>query len=379
MNHSVLLRGGERTMSLRHRSPLFFCAGTGLALMLSSCVAPSKPPPEFRVTTQTAPPPVRPPAPVRPFTASRTPSPAMVSVIRSLVRDYDGTVGVAVRRAGAEWVIAEGADRPLPQQSVSKLWVALALMDQVDRRLRTLDDPVLITRSDLTVFHQPLAARVKDSGYTTTLRELLTLAMTKSDNLANDSILRVIGGPDAVRATLMNKGLDGIRFGPGERLLQAGTAGLTWRQDMSLGRRFYEERDRLSPEQRRTALDRYFEDPVDGATPSGISNALLRLVQGDLLSPGSTQTLMGLMSDSTTGKRRLRAGVPDGWRFGHKTGTGQDLGSRTVGYNDVGYLIAPDGTAYTVAVMIGSTQRPVPDRMALMQNVATAVTLNHTP
>ena len=303
----------------------------------------------------------------------------MVSVVRSLVHDFDGTVGVAVRRAGADWVVVEGADRPLPQQSVSKLWVALTLMDQVDRHLRTLDDPVLITRDDLTVFHQPLAARVTDAGYTTTLRELLTLAMTKSDNLANDSILRTVGGPDAVRATIAAKGLEGIRFGPGERLLQAGTAGLTWRQDMSLGRRFYQERDRLSPEQRRNALDQYFADPVDGATPSGISNALLRLVQGDLLSPASTHTLMALMSESTTGKKRLRGGVPEGWRFGHKTGTGQDLGSRTVGYNDVGYLIAPDGTIYTVAVMIGSTQRPVADRMALMQNIATAITLNHTP
>ena len=379
MNHSAMTGDGEGSARVHRRSPLLFGVAPAFALALSSCVAPSKPAPERPRATQAAAPAARPPAPVRPFAPSRTPSPAMVSVVRSLVNDFDGTVGVAVRRAGADWVVTEGADRPLPQQSVSKLWVALTLMDQVDRHLRTLDDPVLITRNDLTVFHQPLAALVTDAGYTTTLRELLTLAMTKSDNLANDSILRTVGGPDAVRATLAAKGLDGIRFGPGERLLQAGTAGLTWRQDMSLGRRFYQERDRLSPEQRRAALDQYFADPVDGATPSGISNALLRLAQGDLLSPASTQTLMALMSDSTTGKRRLRAGVPDGWRFGHKTGTGQDLGSRTVGYNDVCYLIAPDGTIYTVAVMIGSTMRPVADRMALMQNIATAVTLNHTP
>ena len=116
---------------------------------------------------------------------------------------------------------------------------------------------------------------------------------------------------------------------------------------------------------------------MDGATPGGITAALLRLAQGGLLKPGSTQLLLGLMSDSTTGKNRLRAGVPDGWQFGHKTGTGQDLGGRTVGYNDVGYLIAPDGTIYTLAVMIGSTTRPIPERMALMQAIAAAVTINH--
>ena len=349
-----------------------------LAFALASCVAPSKPPPEQARASQ---PPVaaavRPPVPLRPYDPARKPSPAMVAVLQSLVRDFDGTVGVSVHRAGADWTVSEGADRPLPQQSVSKLWVALTLMDQVDRGVRRLDDPVLITRDDLTLFHQPLAALITDGGYATTLRDCLMRAMTKSDNLANDTILRTVGGPDAVRATLQAKGLHGIRFGPGERLLQAGTAGLTWRQDMSVGRRFYDERNKLSYEARAAALDRYFADPIDGASPDGIADALLRLAQGDLLSPGSTQTLLGLMADSTTGKNRLRAGVPPGWRFGHKTGTGQDLGRRTVGYNDVGWLIAPDGTIYTVAVMIGSTTRPIPDRMALMQAVATAVTINH--
>lgn len=349
-----------------------------LAFALASCVAPSKPPPDQRpVARAPIQQPVRAEEPLRPYNPDTKPSPATVAVIRSLVSDFDGTVGVSVRRAGAEWVIAEGADRPLPQQSVSKLWVALTLMDQIDRGLRSLDDEVFITKSDLVVFHQPLAAKVGPSGYRATLRELLALAMTRSDNLANDSILRTVGGPDAVRATLAAKGLTGIRFGPGERLMQSETAGLTWRQDMAEGRRFYAERAKLSYEARAGALDRYFVDPTDGATPKGVTDALLRLVQGDLLRPASTQTLVGLMSDSTTGKNRLRAGVPMGWRFGHKTGTGQDLGPRTVGYNDVGYLIAPDGTIYTLAVMIGSTTRPVPDRMALMQAVAAAVTINH--
>lgn len=348
-----------------------------LCLALAGCVAPSKPVPDRAPLERPAASVARPPAPIFPYNPASRPSPGTVSVIRQLVHDFDGTVGVSLRRAGADWVVTEGADRPLPQQSVSKLWVALTLMDQVDRGLHSLDEPVFISRNDLVVFNQPLAAKVGATGYTATLRELLGLAMTKSDNLANDSILRTVGGPDAVRATLTAKGLTGIRFGPGERLMQSQTAGLTWRQDMAQGRRFYDERAKLSSETRADALDRYFSDPVDGATPGGITAALLRLTQGGLLKPASTQLLLGLMSDSTTGKNRLRAGVPAGWRFGHKTGTGQNLGARTVGYNDVGYLVAPDGTIYTLAVMIGSTTRPVPDRMALMQAVAAAVTINH--
>eukprot|EP01035_Chromulina_nebulosa_P037204 gene37204-50200_t len=86
---------------------------------------------------------------------------------------------------------------------------------------------------------------------------------------------------------------------------------------------------------------------------------------------------MGTMELSHTGRQRLRGAVPPGWTFGHKTGTGQDLGGRTAGYNDVGFLIAPDGKAYSIAVMIGDTPRPIPERQALMQAVVEAVVANH--
>jgi beta-lactamase class A len=61
----------------------------------------------------------------------------------------------------------------------------------------------------------------------------------------------------------------------------------------------------------------------------------------------------------------------------HKTGTGQDLGNLSTGYNDVGVLTAPDGRSYTVAVMIASTRAPVPVRQALMADVARAVVRYH--
>ena len=74
---------------------------------------------------------------------------------------------------------------------------------------------------DLTLFHQPIAQQIGSNGYTTTLGELMFRALTESDNTANDAVLRRAGGPAAVRAMLERNRLDGIRFGPGERLLQA--------------------------------------------------------------------------------------------------------------------------------------------------------------
>src|SRR3546814_6376328 len=89
--------------------------------------------------------------------------------------------------------------------------------------------------------------------------------------------------------------------------------------------------------------------------------------------PSSTQWLVQTMSETRTGRARLRANLPGGWRIAHKTGTGQDFGRRTAGFNDVGVLTAPDGRRYTVAVLIGDTSRPVRERQQLIQSVAGAV------
>ena len=198
-------------------------------------------------------------------------------------------------------------------------------------------------------------------------------ALSRSDNTANDRLLWSAGGPDAVRRALRDKALDGLRFGPGERLLQSKVAGLEWSQDMSLGRNFEQARARLPDDRRHNALSAYLADPMDGAMPSGMVRALSRLAAGELLSPGSTAVMMDILSKTHSGPRRLKAGAPQGWSVYHKTGTGQELGRVSTGYNDVGILQAPDGTRYAVAVMIASTTEPIPVRMEMMQAVSRAV------
>ncbi|PKQ00789.1 MAG: serine hydrolase, partial [Alphaproteobacteria bacterium HGW-Alphaproteobacteria-13] len=241
-----------------------------------------------------------------------------------------------------------------------------------------LDQPVRIGPEDLTLFHQPIAVRVRSEGSVTMpVRELIETAITHSDNSANDSLLRTVGGPEAVRRFLARKDMGAIRFGPGERLLQAGTAGLTWQQSYSIGRNFQTARAALPAAERRAAMDAYLADPVDGASPSAIASALTRLARGSLLSPESTEYLLGVMTRTKSGPQRLKAGLPPGWRFLHKTGTGQDLNGMTAGYNDIGIATAPDGTRYAIVVLLGNTTARIPERMALMQAVSGAVAEFH--
>jgi beta-lactamase class A len=83
------------------------------------------------------------------------------------------------------------------------------------------------------------------------------------------------------------------------------------------------------------------------------------------------------MSQTSTGKNRLRGGLKAGWTLSHKTGTGQVLGGTQAGYNDIGILTAPDGRSYSVAVMIKKTSTPLEVRMRLMNNVVRATIVQH--
>ena len=298
--------------------------------------------------------------------------------IYELWRAFPGKTGIAVQRIDGEWSLSQRGGELFPQQSVSKLWVALTVLDAVDQGRMTLDQRVRIGPEDLVVFHQPLAARVRAEGSVTmSVRDLIETAITHSDNLANDSLLRTVGGPAAVRAFITKKDLGSIRFGPGERLLQAGTAGLTWQQSYSVGRNFQTARAALPAATRQAAMDNYLANPVDGASPAAIASALTRLARGTLLSPESTEYLQGVMCRTRSGPRRLKAGLPPGWQFMHKTGTGQNLGGMTAGYNDIGIATAPDGTRYAIVVMMGTTTAGIPARMALMQSVSSAVAEYH--
>jgi beta-lactamase class A len=353
---------------------------------MAACVSPRNPQIGKRV-------PVRPPIDRPPTKTTQTPPPAppqrtpssasisndLASYVREQWRVFPGKTGVAIVRIdGGGGMVGERLNDLFPQQSVSKTWVALTILDLVDQGRISLDQNVRITPNDVAVFYQPLAARVASQGEVNeTVRRLLEYSITQSDNTANDSLLRTAGGPDAVRAFIAKHGLGQIRFGPGERLLQSGIAGLQWRQEYSVGRRFYAERDKLPYNVRKAALDRYIANPVDGATPSAIANGLARLARGELLSPASTQIMLGLMGRVKSGPNRLKSGVPGGWGFVHKTGTGQDLPPVSTGYNDIGIMTAPDGTRYAVVVMMAETTASVPGRMAFMRSISRAVADYH--
>ncbi len=302
---------------------------------------------------------------------------ALEARIQELGRSFPGEVGIAVRDIETGYVASWNGTRLFPQQSVSKFWVSLTTLDAIDRGRLSLDRRVTLTSEDLTLFSQPIAQEVGTGSFTTTIRDLMTRAITRSDNTANDFLLWQAGGPDAVRAFLSRHGIEGVRFGPGERLLQSQIAGVRWNQALSRGRAFYTARDSVPASTRRRLFENYIEDPIDGASPLGLTQGLAMLQRGELLSPASTSHMIATLRQTRTGPNRLPGGLAPGWTIGHKTGTGQELNGVQAGYNDIGIITSPDGRNYALAVMMGRVSVPLGVRMTLMNNVTRAAIQYH--
>lgn len=364
-------RYGESYAATRRRFPIApIAAGLALTLVLGAGGAGAAyvfthlpAPVEQAAAAEPAPEPAPPPPG----------PPGLQSALAELADSYGEPVGIAVTNVDTGWLVAVNGAEAFPQQSVSKLWVAIAALDAVDHGELTLDQDVEMGPADRSVFTQPLAYLIKDGKpHQTTVRGLLRAAIVKSDNAANDKLVSLIG-IDRVERVIADKKLAGIRVGEDERHLQARIAGLVWQDGYGFNGEFEQARAKLPMARREWAMQSYIDDPADGATPAAITDGLARLKRGELLSPASTAFLIETMSDVTTGPKRLKGGLPTGWSAAHKTGTGQDLNRHTFGYNDVGLITAPDGATYSVAVMMRKTGKPIPQRLEFMQAVSGAI------
>ena len=315
-----------------------------LAAVLAGCHAPAAETPQNSAAARPAPAPQ-----------------ALQARLEQLAAPFGERVGVAVRSLDEGWTVAVNGDRPFQQQSVFKAWLGVAVLDAVDRGVLRLDEPIRLTRADLTFAYQPIAAEVAPRGSDFTVDTLLRWSVSASDNPATDALVARLGGPSAVQAALTRLGVQDVRVDVDERGLHA------------IGR---ELRAALSaaPEAGRAAVyQRHFADPRNTATPRAAVNALARLKRGELLSAASTTRLLRLMEETTTGPQRLKAGLPTGWSLAHKTGSGGEYEGSTLVANDIGLLTSPDGRSYAVAVFTWGTRKPLAQQEALSADVARAV------
>lgn len=206
----------------------------------------------------------------------------------ALERGSGGRLGVCLvdTANGRQWGRRMG--ERFPMCSTFKFPLAAAVLRRVEHGGLTLDRRVPIRREDM-IPHAPVTE--KHVGGHLSVEELCQATMIWSDNPAANLLLPLVGGPAGVTAFLRASG-DAVT-----------------------------RNDRDEPDVNRFHPD----DPRDTTTPEAMAGTLRQLLLGEVLGTDSRQRLAGWLVDNRTGDRRLRAGLPAGWKVGDKTGSnGQD-------------------------------------------------------
>ena len=208
----------------------------------------------------------------------------------AIERASGGKLGVFVIDTGSGRTLAWRAESRFPFCSSFKAPLAAFVLWKVDRGQLRLDQPVRYASADL-LDYAPITRRHVADGVLP-LRDLCAAAIEYSDNTAANLLLRETGGPAALTAWMRETG---------DRAFQL-----------------------THPE---TALNRSrFGDAIDTTTPHAMAESFRRLTLSEMLQPVSRADLVGWLLANTTGARRLRAGLPEAWRVGDKTGTWEGEG-----------------------------------------------------
>jgi len=235
----------------------------------------------------------------------------MQATLRIIEAKAGGTLGVDIYDTATGVSVGLNRDRRFGHCSSFKLSLA-AMVLALDSG-GAIDGGKRVTWSADDLMHvSPFTEKRLAEG--ATLLELAEFTQKYSDNKAANVLLRELGGPAALTAF--------------------------WRSIGDTVSRL----DRYEPALNNVPVTEY----RDTTTPAAMARTVAKLLYGDVLPEPSEALLKQWMIDTPTGTRRVRAGLPEGWVAGDKTGTSIWPGMDSL-FVDIGFVEPPDHPPITFA------------------------------
>ena len=128
--------------------------------------------------------------------------------VAAIAADLGGTVGVAARNLASQASVTLAADELFPMASCFKVAVMVEVMRQVDAGAIRLSDRLTLTEADKSPGSTLIHCH---EGLRPSVRDLLYLMITLSDNTATDMLWRLVG-LGAVNDTMAGLGLTDDRL-----------------------------------------------------------------------------------------------------------------------------------------------------------------------
>lgn len=274
------------------------------------------------------------------FSASAIKQSALQKQVRAIADDAHGKVAVSCSLPESTLNCDLDPHAHPPMQSVFKLPLVITAFYLIEKGPLSLDRQVRFLPADriLPHTHSPLQDKYPEANVDVPLRELLRLAITESDNVAADMILRVIGGPSVVNSYMGSIGVTGFHLEDGEDVLA---------RDLTAQYR------------------NWFE-------PAGAVELLNRIRGNSPLTGGHTDMLLQWMKDSPNAPHRIKGNLPSTAIVMHKTGSSGTHNGLTAATNDIGLIALPDGRRLAIAIFVTDSTADDDARDAIIARIAKA-------
>ena len=224
-----------------------------------------------------------------------------------LENEFDASIGVYAIDTGTNQTIEYRPDERFAFASTYKALAAAILLQQ--NSLEDLKEVITYTKEDLAPY-SPITEKHVDTGMT--LLELSEAAVRSSDNTAGNLLFEALGGPEGFEQALSQIG---------DNVTQA---------------------DRFEPD-----LNSFTPgDTRDTSTPRALATSLQAFALSDLLSDDKRELFTDWLKGNATGDTLIRAGAPEGWVVGDKSGAGS-YGTR----NDIAVVWPPNREPIVIAIM----------------------------
>jgi beta-lactamase class A/beta-lactamase class A VEB len=224
---------------------------------------------------------------------------------------------------------------------VFKFHIALAVLSEIDKGNLSLEQKVEVQKKELLPdLWSPLRDENPEGG-SFTIANLIRYAVSQSDNVACDVLIRLIGTPRTVEEYFKKNNIKEIAITFNEAEMQS-----KW--------------------------DNMFQN---WTTPIAANETLKKFYgnENKLLSQNSFDFFWRIMKETTTGKNRLKGFLPQGTIVAHKTGTsGTNKEGLTPAINDIGIIFLPNGQHFFISVFVTGSKENDETNEKIIADIAKA-------
>ena len=261
--------------------------------------------------------------------------------ILQITKDKNATVAVSVLDFGNDKTVHINGNKKLPMLSVFKFHIGLAVLNEVDQGKLNLDQKILIKKSDLLEnTWSPIRERFPEGNIEMPLGLLIKYTVAESDNNGCDILLRLIGGTETVQKFINSKGIRNFTIKVNEEQMHQG-----------------------------------FEFMYLNTTTANSANQLLKNFRDKkIVSKTSTDFLMTTMLETSTGKNKIVAQLPESVPVAHKTGSsGKNEKGLTIAENDIGIVTLPGGKSYALSIFVSDSMESAETNTKIIADISKIV------